>query len=252
VRWEGERAVAHVGVIELPLVIEGRRRSVGSIHAVCTDPDRRGRGLGRGLMQEALAACRGRHETLVLTTLVPDFYHPLGFRPVQEHAFARALPPRAGRGLGGRPLTGAPADVRLLRRLLERRAPVSERLGSLERGVVFVVALMLAWGDLSRVHYHPELDALTVHEVRDRTLLLYDVVAPAIPSLERLAAAIGADADRVLAFFPPDRLGDGFRAEPWDRGRALEVGDEAFAGLMALGPVGDGAGPLMLAPLSRT
>ena len=60
VRREGERVVAHVGVVELPLVIAGRRVRVGSIHAVCTDPDRRGRGLARGLMQETLAACAGR------------------------------------------------------------------------------------------------------------------------------------------------------------------------------------------------
>ena len=35
----------HVGIIELPLVVGGRRMRVGSIHAVCTDPERRGRGL---------------------------------------------------------------------------------------------------------------------------------------------------------------------------------------------------------------
>jgi predicted N-acetyltransferase YhbS len=80
VRREGERVVAHVGVIELPLVIAGRRVRVGSIHAVCTDPERRGRGLARGLMQEMLAACAGRFETLVLTTLIPGFYEAFGFR----------------------------------------------------------------------------------------------------------------------------------------------------------------------------
>jgi hypothetical protein len=142
--------------------------------------------------------------------------------------------------------------VRLLRRLLASRAPVSERLGSLEGGVVFVVALMLTWGDLSRVHYHAALDALTVHEVRDRTLLLYDVVATAVPSLDVLARAIGGDADRVLVFFAPDRLGDGFRAEPWDRARAAAAGDDTFAGLMALGPLSGEAEPLMLPALSRT
>jgi ribosomal protein S18 acetylase RimI-like enzyme len=252
VRWEGERAAAHVGVIELPLVIAGRPCRVGSIHAVCTDPERRGRGLGRALMQEALAACRARYDTLVLTTLIPEFYARLGFRPVREHAFSRALSRAAPAASPGRALTGAPGDLRLLRRLLERRAPVSERLGSLEAGTVFVIALMLTWGDLSRVHYHPGLDALTVHEVRDETLVLYDVVAPSIPPLEALATAIGADADRVITFFAPDRLGAGFRAEPWDPARAAAMGDDWFAGLMALGPLPGEDGEVMLPPLSRT
>jgi ribosomal protein S18 acetylase RimI-like enzyme len=251
-RREGDRAVAHVGVIELPLVIAGRSCRVGSIHAVCTDPERRGRGLGRALMQEALAACRARYDTLVLTTLVPEFYARLGFRPVREHAFSRPLARSAPASSCGRALTETPGDLRLLRRLLARRAPVSERLGSREAGTVFVIALLLAWGDFSRVHYHPALDTLTVHEVRDGTLVLYDVVAPSIPPLEALAAAIGADADRVITFFAPDRLGAGFRAEPWDRARAAAMGDDGFAGLMALGPLAGEHDEFMLPPLSRT
>jgi GNAT superfamily N-acetyltransferase len=252
VRWEGARAVAHVGVIELPLLIAGRRCRVGSIHAVCTDPEHRGRGLGLALMQEALAACRSRYDTLVLTTLIPDFYARLGFRTVREHAFSRPLAPSPRPGAGGRALTDAADDMRLLRRLLERRAPVSERLGALEAGTVFVIALLLTWGGFSRVHYHAALDVLTVHEVRRRTLVLYDVVGTAVPPLEPLTAAIGADADRVVTLFAPDRLGDGFRAEPWDAIQAEALGDAWFAGLMALGPLAVEGGAFMLPPLTRT
>ena len=50
VRWDGDRAIAHVGVIEVPLLLGGRRVRVGSIHAVCTDPDLRGRGHGRAVV----------------------------------------------------------------------------------------------------------------------------------------------------------------------------------------------------------
>jgi hypothetical protein len=233
--------------------MRGRAVAVGSIHAVCTDPEARGRGLGRALMAEALRACDERYETLVLTTEIPEFYMRFGFRPVREHAFSRALPPAARRpAAGGRVLGEGPDDLRRLQRLLAGRAPVSDRLGSLESGTVFVVALLLTWGDFSRVHYHAALDAITVHEVRERTLVLYDVVAPAIPPLPALAAAIGAGTDRVMTFFAPDRLGDGFRAEPWDRARAEAMGDEWFAGLMALGPLPGEGGELMLPPLSRT
>jgi GNAT superfamily N-acetyltransferase len=251
VAWEDGRAVGHVGVIDLPLVLGGSPRRVGSIHAVCTDPDRRGRGLGVRLMREALAACRDRYETLVLTTLVPEFYVPFGFRSVREHAFSRALP-AVTPGPGGRPLTGAPDDVALLRRLLARRTAVSGRLGSLEEGDVFLVALMLTWGDLSRVRYHADLDAVTVHEVRDRTLVLYDVVAETIPALPAVADALGCGAERIVTFFAPDRLGDGFVAEPWDVARTEAFGGDWFAGLMAHGPFAVEADEIMLPPLSRT
>ena len=252
VRLEGGRVVGHVGLIELPLVVGGRPVRVGSIHAVCTDPERRGRGLGRALMQEALGAADERFDTLVLTTLIPEFYAAFGFRPVLEYAFTRALPSSGQRpSAGGRVLTEGPDDRRLLRRLLADRAPVSERFGSREDGVAFTIGVMLTWGDLSRVHYHAALDVLTVHEVRARTLVLYDVVGATIPPLEELAAAIGADTERVVAFFAPDRLGEGWTAEPWDQARADAHGDDWFAGLMARGPLAV-EGAFMLPPLSRT
>lgn len=252
VRREGGRVVGHVGLVELPLVIGGRPVAVGSIHAVCTDPERRRRGLGRALLREALAEADRRFETVVLTTLIPDFYAPFGFRSVREHAFTRPRPSgRRPPAPGGRPLTEAPEDLRLLRRLLGGRAPVSERCGSREAGVVFAIGLMLTWGDLSRVRYHAGLDVVTVHEVREGALVLYDVVGAVIPPLEDLSAAIGADVDRVVTYFAPDRWGGGWTTEPWDRARATAHGHDWFAGLMARGPlVVDGR--FMLPPLSRT
>lgn len=38
VRFEGDRAIAHVGVLELPMVVMGQSMIVGGIHAVCTRP----------------------------------------------------------------------------------------------------------------------------------------------------------------------------------------------------------------------
>jgi hypothetical protein len=66
-----------------------------------------------------------------------------------------------------------------------------------------------------------------------------------------LAAALGADADRVVTFFAPDRLGEGWQAERWDEVRAAAHGDAWFARLMARGPLG-AEGECMLPPLSRT
>lgn len=252
VRWEGARAVGHVGVIELPLVVDGRPRMVGSIHAVCTDPEWRRRGIGRALMDEALAACAARYDTVVLTTLIPDFYTPLGFRSVREHAFTGPLPPRRRASEAGvRRLTTSADDVRLLRRLLEHRTPVSRRLASLEDGTIFAVAMLLTWGDLSRARYLPALDVIAVYDVVGRTLVLHHVVGRVIPPLEALATEIGADADRVVTMFAPDQLGAALGPESWDAGRAAAMGDAEFAGLMVRGPFAVD-GPFMLPTLSRT
>jgi ribosomal protein S18 acetylase RimI-like enzyme len=252
VRWENGRAVGHVGVIEVPLVLDGRVHLVGSIHAVCTDPDWRGRGIGSALMREALRACAGRYATVVLTTAIPDFYTPFGFRPVPEHAFVGPLrSTRRARGPAARPLTLAAEDLQLLHRVLTRRAPESRRLGSLEDGTVFVVGMLLTWGDLSRARHVPALDVVVVYEVVGRTLVLYHVLGETIPPLAALAAEIAGDADRVIALVAPDQLDAALDPEPWDAARAASIGAVEFAGLMARGPL-DVTGPFMLPTLSRT
>jgi ribosomal protein S18 acetylase RimI-like enzyme len=254
VRREGGRTVGHVGLIELPLVLGGRPIHVGSIHAVCTDPEHRRRGIAHALMAEAMTEADRRFETVILTTVIPEFYTRFGFRVVREHAFTHPLASRPGRppiSGGGRRLEAREADARLLRRLLGGRAPVSLLGGSVEAGVVFVVALLLIWGDLARVHHHEALDLITVHEIRGGELALHDVVGAEIPPLETIVRAIGGDVSRVRAYFAPDRLGGEWTAEPWDQERAAEHGDVWYDALMVRGPWPiDGA--FMLPPLSRT
>lgn len=247
VRRERGRVVAHVGVIALDLMIEGRRRTVGAVHAVCTDPEARGRGLARAVMEEVLHHAAGRWETLVLTTTIPAFYEAFGFRAIGEHRFACEVAPRRPRGVPARPLDVAAADdVRRLRWLLRERAPVSSRLGVLERGEVFVLAELLARGDFSGARYLADLDAVVACVVQGDTLVLHDVVARELPPLDALRERVAPAARRVVAFFTPDRLDAPFVAEPYDRARAVAEGRDWFVGLMARGPLAIAGGPFMM------
>ena len=58
--------------------------------------------------------------------------------------------------------------------------------------------------------------------------------------------------NRVITLFVPDRFAESFTPEPWDRARAQALGDGAFAGLMARGPLTTGSAAFMLPALSRT
>ncbi|MBN1911621.1 MAG: GNAT family N-acetyltransferase [Pirellulales bacterium] len=87
VHSEQGRAVSHVGVIELSLVLLGRTVKVGSIHAVATHPEFRRRGHYRRTMEEALHHCSDRYETQILTTAHPEYFEPFGFRAVEEHCY---------------------------------------------------------------------------------------------------------------------------------------------------------------------
>lgn len=236
-RFADGRLVAHVGVLALPLVIDGRPVEVGGIHAVACHPEQRGRGHARALLEEAIAWAEARYPLLALGTAVPGLYERVGFRRVPEHRFVGA-PPRVAARPGLRRLDYAdPGDVALLHALLARREPVSRRLGVAGGADVFLF-------DEARrpVHHAPELDALLSFELEGRTLRLYDVVAARIPPLAEIVASIGAPLERVEVYFAPDRLEAELAPEPH-----LLGGDEVW---MVRGPFSV-SGPFLLPRTAR-
>ncbi len=207
VKFDGPRPIAHAGVVEIPMVIDGRTAVIAGIHAVCTHPDYRRRGHSREVMEAALAHCDAWFETVVLTTDNPDLYLRYGLRVAREHRFEVEAPRPPRRTPGFRNLSnGSPTDLALLHRLLRERTPASDVLGVLEPGEVFITNEILGKGRFERIHYAEDLDLIAAYEVRDRTLRLYDLVARDIPPLEAVVARVGEDVDRVEIHLTPDRL----------------------------------------------
>jgi predicted N-acetyltransferase YhbS len=239
VHREDGRLVGHVGVLAIPMRLEGRSTRVGGIHAVATDPAHRGRGHARRLLGEALAWCDGRFETLVLGTAIPDFYAPAGFRVIPTHRFVwRGVPPDASVRRALRRLDCAdPGDRRLLHRLLDARVPLSDRLGILPERTVFLFNQAR-----SPLYYSAELDLVVALEREADTLRLFDVVCAKLPPLSSLLEACGG-AERVELYFTPDRFGGPFEAEPH------VLGGDDF--MMARGPFPPEGRELMWPPSAR-
>lgn len=238
-RFEADELVSHVGVLELPLVVNGRPLRAGGIHAVATHPARRRRGLYRGLIQDALAWCEPRFDALELCTVQPELYQPFGFRVLPEQRFVGPGPRAPGRD-GLRALDyGAAGDLALLHRLLAERAPVSQRLG------VAGGAAVLLFDEARRpLHHVPDLDAVLSLELEGDVLRLFDVVAREIPPLAEILARIPAAPARVEVYFAPDRLAaPELRAEPH-----VLHGSEVF---MVRGDFPRPAGPAMLPRTAR-
>jgi GNAT superfamily N-acetyltransferase len=240
--FDGERLLAHVGVLDLPLVLDGREVHVGGIHAVATHPDFRRRGYYRAAMEEALRWADARYQTLQLSTAQPELYEPLGFRVVPEHRFVGAWSHNAGRN-GLRMLDhGRADDLTLIHTLLRERTPISYRLGVVREYSVFL------FNEARRpLHYAADLDVIVSFESEGATLRLFDLVARALPPLEaivaRIATQISQRIERVEIYFTPDRLGAELQPEPH-----LLDGDDY---LMVRGPYPPVGQPLMLPRTAR-
>jgi predicted N-acetyltransferase YhbS len=217
VAFAGNAPIAHVGVIEIPLVIDGCHKSAAGIHAVCTHPDHRGRGHCRALLEEALAHCDAHHDIALLYTGHVGLYEKFGFWRTREHCFRAAVHPRtspADRAAVALP-EGDPATLEVVRRLLACRTPISEQLGVVEASILWGInAVLQSGGEIRRLHYLPDLDVITVHEIDGWTLRLYDVIGRRIPPLAELLERIATPVDTVIAFFTPDRLEAPFTPEP--------------------------------------
>jgi len=206
--------IAHTGVLSVPARLDGRDAVVGGVHAVAVHPDHRGRGLARRCVEAALQWCDERFAVTALAGAVP-LYERFGFSYFPEHRFVGTAPDLHGDGASLRSCDPE-EDAPLWRRLLETREPLSDRCAIGPERHVFCF-------DAARapIAYSPELDALVDAAVDDDgTLHLYDVVAPALPSLNALVSAVGRGAERVALYFPPDKLAPHLTPEPWDLGGA--------------------------------
>ena len=234
---EGGALLSHVGVLEMPFFWMGAAQRVGGIHAVCTHPDHRRRGLFRRVMEEALRYCDARYETVELTTDHPEYYEPFGFRVVPEHRFIAEVGSRGGRS-GLRPLDlGSRRDLGLLDRLLEEREPVSRLVGVVNEQACFKFSQAE-----SELLYAEALNVVVSLALRDGRLELYDVVGPRVPVLAALLEEIDRPLDDVAIHFSPDRLDVRVRAEP---------APPEFGRLMVRGPFPPEGGDFMLPPPAR-
>jgi predicted N-acetyltransferase YhbS len=195
------RLVSHVGLLDMPYVLNGQEVRVGGIHGVCTLESQRRKGHFRRIMEEALDFCESRFYTLELGTENPEYYEPFGFRVVPEHRFVARV--RSSRGRPGfRPIDPARADdLELLDRFLLDRTPVSKRLGVVGERDVFKFSQ-----GTKGLHHSETLDCLAVFEIENSRLSLYDVVSTQLPSIDELLAQISAVIDQIEFYFSPDRF----------------------------------------------
>src|SRR5262245_111203 len=218
VPWEAEttpfawveegHALAHVGVIAHPLRLLGEDRVVAGIHAVCVDPEARGRGLGRRCMEAALAWIDERFDLAKLSTAIPAFYGRWGFSVVPTHRF---IAQRAGGAGPARP--SILDDTARIRALPSARTPASNVYATRDPGWLPIIDLALQGRLPDGILMVPERDCLIVARQHEDALHLDDVVGPELPALEEVLAAIPFRFERVIYGFTPDRLDPAARAE---------------------------------------
>jgi predicted N-acetyltransferase YhbS len=203
---EAGHCVANLTAFPMPLIVEGRPVHAHGLQSGAVRPEWRGRGLYRDVLGRALGWCEAQGSELVLLmTSNPDLYTKAGFRMLAQHRFVTAPPPYFGTTVPAQPVDlTLPADLALVRRLLVGRAPVSQRLAVRGHGTMFL--FNAAAIPALRLSYLPSADALVAWETDGDLFRLLDIVAPAIPSMAPVLAALGQQCRHVEICFPVDQL----------------------------------------------
>lgn len=210
--FDGDRAVANASWFHLPLMVEGEIVQATGIQSVMTLPSYRGQGLMTHLLQRLLNDIDDRATLSFLCTEQPVLYEKFGFRIVQETQCYTLLPsvyvPTTS--LCRRLDLEVPEDATLLKRRLERSAPISQVFAPVSYASSFHFnSYQPVWS--RRLYYNSALDAVLIYETDEKTLWLYGVLSDAMPSLDRVLQAIGIPTvDKVVVDFNPDRFPESF------------------------------------------
>lgn len=232
--WRDGDLVANVSLYRQSLLLMGERVDAFGVQSVATRPEWRRRGLFRDLMTRALAYADARCRLVLLTTDTPALYRPLGFRAIAETAFAGPVEPRGCPPDYRRLSLASDVDLALVLDLFRRRAPVSDICAATDHPALFL--LKAATEETIALIHLPGLDAVVAVETPEPdVLVLRDIVAPAIPPLAAIAAALGGSATRARVLLTPDKLG-------WTPTETTQ----AASGWMARGPYAPEGQPIML------
>ena len=225
--------VAHAGILSFTLHLYGKARPVRGVHAVCTHPSYRRRGLFTEVMQEAVRYCDTQVATTLLFTHSPELYLPFGFCVIAQHKWWAPLstpstPAPSSRAAPMRRLSHTvPADVALAQRLVSQRAPVSELLGVSDDWDLFAFNELFDSSGFARLYYAVDLDVMVVFESIAGTLRIYDIVGRVIPSFEDIIARLPCAYSRLEMLITPDLFSVPYlRVEPYVGSTALMVRGE--------------------------
>jgi len=198
------RTVAHAGVLRIPMVIDGIARDVAGIHAVCTAPGVRGRGLGRQVIEAAIDHALDFADTVVLHAVDAAVYARFGMRAVDQWVWWTDIDDRRRAAPMRRLDADVAGDVALVHTAFRGRLPVADSLGVGEAAALFVLDEIIGCGDFARLL---ALDDGTVvaADLDERVLQIYDIVGPTWPPLADIVARAPGRVDRVEVFFDPQR-----------------------------------------------
>ena len=199
--FDGDAAVSSVGVVICNFKWQNTDRNYIQISTVITDPDYRGRGLSRWLMENALKEWKDKCDAMYLyaNDSVVDFYPMFGFKPAYEYRYSMPVEKKAGtfRKLD----LSIQSDIDLLIRKHKQSNPFS----SLVMNENIEIMMFHCISFLSNnIYYIEQYNAIVIAEYENDDIFCYDIYTDTDCNISELLGIISLDNTKnaVLGFTP--------------------------------------------------
>lgn len=228
VAYDGDTPVANVSRTRMRLLVDGAEFRGWQLGAVCTRPEYRGQGLGRRLLDAALADCGSDPVLLFANPTVRDFYPRFGFAPREEWVFEAAFA-AAPAGTPAPILDPADPAVRArIRQLAAEGLPGTRRFGARGHGDI---ALWYLANGFTPAPREPQPGTLVFCTRHDDCLHVHEVLSQAEVDLASLIPSlIDAPIGRLQFDFTPECL--------WPQAVAIAIDPDADLYVRGFAPSG--------------
>ena len=207
--FAGEECIASICVYPSEMTVEGRKELWAQLLTVGTLPEYRKQGIQRELWKRVQEWIDDRCSMTFLFTdeTAAGFYEQLGFKREKEFIQRLIYSPAGGSiPIPRRKLDlDCDADFALVKRLVETREPVSDKLGFINPNLTL---FMLLYVDNENCYYNEYLDTLMVMKQDDDRLTIYDIISARMPDWKEIAGLFRGMGIKTIDFmFCTDRLG---------------------------------------------
>ncbi len=195
------KIIAHLGVIPLNFILNGKNLRIAALHGICVEPEHRGKGLFKNLMAEALDYCQQHFDSVILFTDKPKLYFSFGFKVIEQSDFVVNHKKTDSENSDLKKLDfNNPDDFKILIEMLNKHIRLSNSV-EVEQKSLFILNMMD-----KPIFYSKKLETIISYTVSNNILFIEYLLTKEKHSLKKIAASIPEKFDKIILQFCPDQF----------------------------------------------
>ena len=196
---EDGKVVSNVSVNSCNMNYDGRIVKLIQLGTIMTDPDYRGKGYSRVLMELVIADYKDKVDGIYLfaNDSVLNFYHKFGFEIGREYQYSKDVNNSCENQAVSVPMTGKEDWDRMVHIIMEKEQ--NSRFYMVENTGLYM--FYLSQFMCENTFYIESCDSYVVAEIEDDTLILHTVFGKG--DLDHIVSAFGSKIKKVILNFSP-------------------------------------------------